>query len=344
MSTKQGFINGYVLPGIIFPVLTALGVRYLSGSFLSSGLGDDLAKACSASDSPYLHHVSGLHGLDGFLCNLVAFFHAILEPKVSPVLMYFMGTAGGLMAFPLIEAQRQSRPLLLAFPMIVGLLGQSITIGLTMTLYWPIFIWRGSANLVSHPTVHVTQADAEAIVFATFVGTIIPSVGLMVLRDPTVTALWQIFPMFASAAFMGHKLFRPSHRHSQSGYKTIRTLYIGSFIAASSMHLAIVGPKLFDVPALLAFFPSTSPLPLAASLTSKTEDFLKWDLVFAFGSSILGTLWFARDAAEVLTFAIWHAFAIPLFGPGASMTAIFLWRESVLNDDEVQPDPRAKTS
>ncbi|KAF4604040.1 hypothetical protein AB1N83_000756 [Pleurotus pulmonarius] len=344
MSAKHGFVNGFVLPGIIFPALTALGARLFRHVLTVSGLAVDLHAQCTpGSNNPYLHPFTGVHRLDGFICALVTFFHAELEPKLSPYLLYFAATSGFLVAFPAIEAHRKGRSWFIAFPMIVGLAGQVITIGIALTIYWLAFIWTGASARRADAHSHIAKAHAESIMFATAIGSILPSMGLMMLRDPKVTAYWQIFPLYVSIAGLAYSFLRPTPRTAESGYKLVRQMYMGVFVSSAIMHLWIVGPKLLDPPALASFvFPSTTPLPTTASLSAKADDFLKWDLIFAFGSSVLATLWFARDAAEFIMIASWHLFAVPLIGPGASCTGIALWREAALNDEEVEPDPRYK--
>ncbi|KAF9492257.1 hypothetical protein BDN71DRAFT_1451817 [Pleurotus eryngii] len=344
MSTKHGFVNGFVLPGILFPALTALGVRLIANSLTVSGLGAELSAQCApGANSSYFHPFTGVHGIDGFICGLVAFFHAELEPQLSPYLLYFAGTSGFLMAFPAIESHRKGRSLFIAFPIIVGLLGQTITIGITLTIYWLAFIWTGASSRRADAHSHITKPQAESIIFATAVGSMLPSMGLMLFKDPKVTAYWQIFPVYASIAGLAYGLLRPAPRTTESGYKLVRQMYMGMFVSSAIMHLWIVGPKLLEPPALASFvFPSTTSLPTTASLSARADDFLKWDLIFAFGSSVLATLWFARDAAEFIVIASWHLFAVPLIGPGASCTGIALWREAALNDEEVESDPRFK--
>ncbi|KAG5220816.1 Citreoviridin biosynthesis protein [Salix suchowensis] len=229
------------------------------------------------ANSSYFHPFTGVHGIDGFICGLVAFFHAELEPQLSPYLLYFAGTSGFLMAFPAIEAHRKGRSLFIAFPIIVGLLGQTITIGITLTIYWLAFIWTGASSRRADAHSHITKPQAESIIFATAVGSMLPSMGLMLFKDPKVTAYWQIFPVYASIAGLAYGLLRPAPRTTESGYKLVRQMYMGMFVSSAIMHLWIVGPKLLEPPALASFvFPSTTSLPTTASLSAKADDFLKW--------------------------------------------------------------------
>ncbi|KAL0947325.1 hypothetical protein HGRIS_013444 [Hohenbuehelia grisea] len=338
----RSYESGILLPGIIFPLLTATAVHFLFVQMTNSELGKDVAEYCPellGSNHPFRLHYTGLEVIDRVLCTLVSFFHAILEPETSQFLMYFMSTGAITFVFPLVESRRAGRHIALGWPLIIGFFSQTMTVGLTLTMYWLLFIWTGAARRkpIAGAGAGVTQAEAEAVVFAIAVGMGVPTAGLLFMKDATVTALWQAFPALASLGVAAHLLIRPMSRHSESGYNTIRALYIGIFMISSSAHLAMVAPLLNDLPALKALLlPSLTSPPVAAATRDKVENFLKWDAVYAFGSMMIGSLWFAKDGRQVVKLAEWYTVATPIVGPGAAITAVLLWRESLLAND-VEP-------
>jgi len=131
----------------------------------------------------------------------------------------------------------------------------------------------------------------------------------------------------------GHLFIRPSSRFHTSGYWTVQATFAFTFLLSAISHIAIVWPvrnnlallKDLYVPPILPPDPTTINLPLA------THVFLQWDGIFTLGSSLLGTLWFARNAKQVALIALWNVFATVVVGPGAAVSGVLLWREWGLN-------------
>jgi len=326
---------------LIFPTLSALAVNFIFGHMFKSGLAANLTAQCpptvtSLELTPYRLPYTGLHLLDEKLCGLVAFFHAAMTPGPFPFLAYFMGTGAPLIAIPAVESFRKGRHFSIGYPLVVGFFCQVATVGVTMPVFWLLFIVSGAAKLnrrSGNEQTLVTHAHAEAIIFGVCVGSIIPTACMFLLNDPLVTAIWQAFPVWVSIAQFGHHLFRPASRYPESGYKTVRALFVGLFIVSSSTHLASIWPKIGDLVALqFLFLPSIPVLnPATTTVELKVLDFLKWDAVFGFASSILATFWFARNAKQFTALLAWHVVAVPVFGPGAAIAGVAIWRESLLN-------------
>lgn len=330
-----------ILPFTMFPALSALAFHYILGHMNQTGLDVKLADRCNplfeGHATPYLIQYTGIKGLDGHgLCPLVSFFHAaIAAPNALSFLTYFAGIGAPLSIIPAVEGWRNGRSLFVAFPVIFGIFCQILTVGVTMPIYWLLFIVTGGvsytqgAKVTKNPI--VSQAHAEAIVFGVVVGAVIPSVAMLILEDPHVTAIWQPYPVYVTIAQYAHLAFRPASKHSKSGYPTIRALYIGAFIVSSSVHFSTIWPIVDDLSTLKTIFlPSvTSPDPLT-DIGHKVLHFLKWDFFFGFASSILATLWFAESLAQFLALSVWITIGTPLVGPGAVVMGAFLWRESRL--------------
>ena len=74
----------------------------------------------------------------------------------------------------------------------------------------------GISFLSLHPYVtcctaaKINQANAKAVLLAVLIGFTVPSALLLTMQDPTVTALWNIFPFWMWLAQMGHLFLRPS--------------------------------------------------------------------------------------------------------------------------------------
>ncbi|KAJ7243399.1 hypothetical protein B0H12DRAFT_1130965 [Mycena haematopus] len=342
---SQKLLNTYV-PLVVFPVLSALALKLTVGNIATSGLGEELKLQCPAALAsleltPYLLEYTGLPSVDGTLCTLVSFFHLAFTPTVRPLITYFLGTSIPLLALPALEAVRSGRPAILALPVLLGLAGQLFTIGATLPLYWLVFILSGAAHARPAPATStaVSAAHAQAVSFAILVGAGVPSVCLLLLSDPHVTALWQLFPLWQFIAQMGHILVRPPKSGAAAnGFGWVQALYIASFIVGSSIHFGTlaVAPSLRDV-----FLPSLQAR-VGVAPEVKVLDFLQWDCVFAFASTLLATLWFARTTSQALTIALWNVLGTLLVGPGPTISAVALWRESYLHTEISEPTKKSE--
>ncbi|KAJ7090328.1 hypothetical protein B0H15DRAFT_259912 [Mycena belliarum] len=324
------------LPLVLFPVLSALALKLTLGNLDASGLNATVEDQCPAHPlSPQLtpHRMAyvGIPFVDKALCSFVTLFHLALTHQVLPFLTYFLGTSMSLFAIPAFEACRNGRHSLLAFPIVFGLLMQVMTMGAVLPIYWLIFILTGAAQ--RHPgggPTHISSAHAQAVVFGLIIGVAIPSICLIVLQDSYVTALWQLFPLWQFLAQSAHLTFRRPSAHPDSGYSWVSALYLGAFIISSSTHLGTMA-KAKTFAGMKAFFlPSVTPLTSAAP-NMQALDLFQWDAVFAFISTLLGTMWFARNGTQAICIALWNVIGSFVVGPGAVIAIIALWREAHLH-------------
>lgn len=314
---------------MLFPTLSALAARMIFGNMKESGLEAEIKAQCLPGSQYYIEF-SGVKVLDENICSLVAMFHAALTPSVYSFLVYFSATCGPpVVAFIGIEACRKRSHFSLTYPIIFGISFQLATYGVTLPIYWLLFILTGASRPSKNADTKIARGDAGAIIFNLWMGWGIPTVAMLVLQDPWITALWQAVPLWASVAQRIHLTLQPS---SKSGYGFVKGLYIFCFLLASSLHLATVYPILHDVEALKAFFvPSVAALNQSTPIELLVRDLLQWDMNIAMASSILATLWFARSFTQLVGVVVWNAVAIPVVGPGAAFAGVALWRESTLN-------------
>ncbi|KAK1232501.1 hypothetical protein PQX77_004352 [Marasmius sp. AFHP31] len=331
------FIDG-LLPWVIFPSLAVAGFYCIIYQTEVNGLGAALKEHCPATieDSfPFRLTYSGVDGLDSFLCVLAATFHSAFTPTSLQFLAYFLTQATPVIVFIYLDSARRRSHFSLRFPVIFVSLMQLVSFGATFSFYWLPFITTGAAKVAGSKSTVISKADAEAIAFGNIVGIALPTVGMLVLHNPYMTVIWQFVPVLASVATLIYLTFRSPKNHPQSGFKDIRNNYVIVIIVNIVTHLALVGPKLADVDALKAFFlPSLSINTSNASVERLVLSLLQWDLVFGLGASLLGTLWFARSARQLVLLVVWNTVGTVLLGPGAVFATIALWRESRLHPVE----------
>lgn len=315
----------------MFPTLSALAFALTFGRLKSVALDKGLTAQCSPdSISPYFLPYTG--PFDQAFCPIVAFFHLLIDfPDSLAFLTYTVGIAGPLILLPIVESSRAGQNIFLAYPVIWGLLTQVATLGVTFPIYWLIFVLMAKKK-DGFGGRSLTQSQAEAIIFSVIVGAVIPSVAMLVMDDFYVTALWQPYPIYISFAQFFYLQFRSSSTATGSGYRIMQAIYLGCFMISSSVHIAAVWPILKDVDAVKALLtPSFAPLPISNEVHFHVLEFLKWDILFAYTSSALAMLWFAHNAKQVFCIALWLSFAIPLFGFGATVMGIAIWKDGMLD-------------
>jgi hypothetical protein len=230
-----------------------------------------------------------------------------------------------------VEAARSGCSLLLEFPAIMGLLYQVQSGGFTFPLFWLALILSGHTRL-NRVAARIDQARAEATLFAVLAGFALPTALMFILQDPVVTAAWQIFPVWMWMAQAAHLFIRPSSRYNASGYWAVQTTFIFTFITSAISHIAVMR-AVKDLTLLRDLYipPIVPPGPATTNLQRAVHMTLQWDNVFMLGSSLLGTLWFARNAKQVVLIALWNVIAAVVVGPGAAVSGVLLWREWALN-------------
>ncbi|KAF5391769.1 hypothetical protein D9757_001718 [Collybiopsis confluens] len=322
----------------IFSSLTALSVNFILGHSNASGFFARLSAQCPSPSlgetTPYRLFYTGIPFIDQSLCGIVAMFHTSFDPEVSQFLAYFLISGAPVIASAYFESYRPNKPFLLAYPVVFVQAMQLLSFGATFSIYWMIYAMSGTAQAapLGRKTT-IIKAHAQAVLFGIFIGMVVLTGCLMVLQDPYITATWQIFPVVVSIATFLHLLARPASRYPESGYPVICGFYIASFIVISSLHFSILTGKPVDELKSM-FLPSIQPLPSSASLEKHALNLLQWDAVFGFTSSLLGTLWFSKNAKEISGLVVWNIFGSVLLGPGAVFAATALWRESRLQREE----------
>ena len=238
-------------------------------------------------------------------------------------------------ALTFVEAARSGRSTLLAFPLIAGLFYQIQSAGLVFPLFWLALILSGHARL-DHVAARIDRARAEATLFAVLAGYALPTALMLILQDPMVTAAWYLLPAWMWIAQAAYIFVRPSSssssRYNTSGYRAVQTTFIFTFITSAISHISVIWAvkdvtllRGLYVPPIVPVDPATTDLKLAVRVT------LQWDNVFTLGSSLLGTLWFARNAKQTVLIALWNVVATVVVGPGAAVSGVLLWREWALN-------------
>ncbi|KAF8201580.1 hypothetical protein BJ912DRAFT_507312 [Pholiota molesta] len=197
-----------------------------------------------STQKAYFTPFTGFTPFDSAMCPLVAFFHTMINSSNTlPYLTYVIGTSLPLALLPNAESYRNSHSRLLKYPVVWGLLTQGAAVGVVFPLYWLVFIVTGGMKKDIRSGINTfTQAQAQALIFAVIIGSVIPSVAMLIMNDFHIIAIWQFYPAFVSIAQILHLKFRPAAKEVTSGYGLMQALYLGAFMICSSAHISTIWP------------------------------------------------------------------------------------------------------
>ncbi|KAG2149333.1 hypothetical protein DEU56DRAFT_977996 [Suillus clintonianus] len=330
------FISGFPARMLaVFPLLALatayiLFVRCLYGNGLVSKLHAVCGAPVDGGLFPMRTTYTNIPALDSKLCAIVTFYHGLMNPTYQPLLILMSTTLSAIAIIPFAEATREYHPKRLRMPATIGMVFQLCSCGVIMPIYWFAFALTGGTARRGD---RINQGNAEALLFALVAGYAIPTFCMVVLEDPVVTAMWQIFPLYMKVAHWAHCKIRPPSQHTGSGYGTVQAMYMLVYVASAYLHVAHIWP-IFNSSALFQklIMPPMAPLdPSATSIAEGAAAFLKWDMAIGIGSTILITLWFAKSLTGLMVLILWHASATFIVGPGAAIAGVMMWREATIN-------------
>ncbi|PPQ63211.1 hypothetical protein CVT24_005756 [Panaeolus cyanescens] len=315
-----------------FPVLSVLSVKNMFGRLNDSGVAHTVGvDYCTPGLSKYAP--TGNNAIDNAICPLIAFFHILMDnPSSFSLLFYSLIGGAPLVVLPLIEGHRTGQRSFFKYPNIWLLISQVASVGFTFPLYYSLLILSGSwKKLPEFNDKSFPQHKVQAIVFSVMAGALIPTLAMLFMKDPTVTAIWQIYPLCISVAYFLHILVVRSPQTPKSGYRALQGFYLVSFILSSSIHMATAVPLFADITSLRHLLvPALTPLDNSVPVASHLHDFLKWDVTLAYTSTALAFFWLCSSVKQVVCLFTWLLFAIPVFGFGAATMGAAMWKEGLL--------------
>lgn len=346
LSRDESLWIDQVLPWLVFPTISAFATYQMISHFIVSDLDTKVGTHCSPlslSPTPNLLPYTGIEPLDEHICRIVSFFQVSMEDATLPFFIEFFASFSILATIPYIEGARHGRGRWLSLPLVVGILYQTIPVGLVMPLYWLIFILSGAANV--HKQLEGTNLDdfpgfehihGESMLVGLSAGYFPFTLLMIIKRKPTLTALWQLFPIYMTLLTRVYRYLFPS---TLLGPNTpvIKIIYFFRFLLTAACHLVLWSKHINHLTIKQLVIPSMHPLSASeATLALGVHNFLKWDAASAFLSSMIATLWFAEDIRQVRHLCIWYILATIILGPGAAIAGIFYLRESILEKKRME--------
>ncbi|KAL4074671.1 hypothetical protein V8B97DRAFT_1951648 [Scleroderma yunnanense] len=339
MMTMFQLTTRILLPTVVFLALAVAAIQYLFIEGIIEGRIDSKLDAIcdqplDSASSPLRIAYTGFSEPDKRFCGIAVIYHSIMTPFYRPFLLEFLAGAGATLLVPFVEAARDKHSSLFGLPGITfGMLGQFGGMGLATPVYALLFVTSGAAARKPGPGAKINQGNAEALLFGLIVGWIIPTACLAFLEDPTVTILWQIFPIVMEVLQVAHRIVRPPSRLTESGYYTVQAAYATVLVASAVLHIHYIWPLLSDQDTLSQLFlPSLGPIDRAtAPLLDGLLDFLKWDFGIGIVSAFVLSLWFADNLFSCVVLIIWCIATTVVLGPAAAICSVLMWREEKLN-------------
>ena len=336
------FVSGRLLPSAVFLAWAAAAIYFLFVRCLIQGrIRNKLDVICDVplevTSNPLRMAYTGNLELDKALCGIGVFYHTAMTPSYLPFFLEFMGAVTAIFVIPFAEASRDSHASSLGtgVPGAIGTLAQFFSMGLVMPLYYLAFIRTGAADRKPGPVggSKINQGNAEALLFGLIIGCIIPTACLVLLQDPVVTAIWQIFPVIMEIAQLAHRIIRPPSRLTASGYYTVQATYAMVLVGSAAIHIHYIWPLFDDIDALKQLFlPPFGPSdPAASPLLDGILYFYKWDNALCVIPTFFLVLWFTDDLLSCVVVVAWCVATTIVLGPGAAITSILIWREEKLN-------------
>ena len=327
--TQVPDLSPVLLPALLFTSLAFAARHFVLGNF--DRAGGLLSSQCHPDAGPNSIRYFGVGPIDEILCLFVAFYRTSFDPTLLPFTAAYWVSLTSPIALSLVEAARSGRSTLLAFPAILSLVYHFQGAGFAFSLFWLTFIILGHTRL-DRVAARIDQPRAEAALFAVLAGYVLPYTLMLILQDPFTTAVCQFLPVWLWMARAAYLFIRPSSRYNASGYWAVQATFIYTFIASAMTHIAVI-QAVNDLTLLKDLYlpPIVAPNPATTNVQRVVHETLQWDGIIASGSSLLGTLWFARNAKQVVLITLWNVIATTIVGPGAALSGVLLWREWALN-------------
>ncbi|KDQ13144.1 hypothetical protein BOTBODRAFT_33755 [Botryobasidium botryosum FD-172 SS1] len=338
---------------LVFVPLPFLAVHFIF-THQAMSVGPLIRAQCSPASTvptPFRIAYTGLRRLDARLCHLVSVFDGALSTPAA-----YRYTLNWLTSFlvpaviPLLEASKCDVPWAMAFPAVFGMAYQFNSAGACFPVYWILHFAFTYVNFGRRKGTRVSggglsQSGVESILFGFIAGYVFPTVELFRRPgSPRVIAAWQFFPVYVSLAQFAYSSVRARWGNARldqerSGYTLAQTMLFMGFILSAASHVSTLASALYSprdsIASTLAYLyvPQLQPtLPPNVTITMGSLHLLRWDGVFVWLPTMMAGVLSLEDTQSFWISVLLLPYATLLFGPGAAVAGLWMWREKVLED------------
>lgn len=266
---------------------------------------------------------TGIAPIDYFGCVGSEFIKTGLFRHVQPFTIYLLSSMVPIFLVFNIEGLRKDGPSRW-FPLIVAILGQCSNAGVAGPIGW-LCIFLSQSRHARRP---LTKEDAEAAFLSNILGYAVPTAVMIITVNEVSIFLWMFYCFFTFAIQSVWLRIRPAT--NQSGFFTTQFALFTVFLASTLIHLTMLvkfAPR-SSWSDFIQWLPSWN-INNPQSLTSENAllRFFQWDGIFAWTSGILAGFLYTDSWPELLLYAMATPMVLVGFGPGALISAMWMWRE-----------------
>ncbi|KAH7341825.1 hypothetical protein B0J17DRAFT_648115 [Rhizoctonia solani] len=326
-----------ILAVFFLPCMSFCAARILFG-ILRDSTRPSFNEWCQKGDvsmTPARLAYIGHDAFDSRMCVIVAFMHEALGGGRAKWFSEFYATFGPSAILPFIEMRRAGYrvSVVLVSMLVLGTLYQILSGAVILPLWWTIHLLSSGRNAISlHP--HYV----EGTFIGYLLGYLLVSTVLVTSQTIAANVVWQIFPasiITIQSLYLSYQ--RYAHGDApECSYEVLQLIHITNFCWSTITHaytaFQILGSDAPLISLKHAYHPTFSPSFLPPS-TSAAQRFLKWDIIFITGTTLFAGLWLMRGIRPRLLAIGWFAVGTLLFGGGAALSGIWIWREKVLEED-----------
>lgn len=271
---------------------------------------------------------TGIHSIDQGACLGTEFLTVALFRHIQPFTIHFFANLSSFLLIVSIEGAREDGPSRW-FTFLTSALSVTSAAGIAMPLAW-FYIFLSSNRDAQRP---LTRQAGEGVLLSLTLGYLLPTVSVISTKDERLMVIWGLIPV--TMAVIEHLWLSIRPPTSETGGFSTRIALFTTLVVSSFTHLAILFRYAQKVnwvelgqwlPKWSAVNPDTANLTEAVML-----QFLQWDAIFTYASGIAAGFLFTDSWAELLLYIMATPMVLLALGPGAVVSAMWIWREWKLN-------------
>ncbi|KAG8757236.1 hypothetical protein FRC14_002259 [Serendipita sp. 396] len=312
---------------VFFPLFAAAAWSII-GQLISSGAHkaitqpDDCPFPPKYLSASQIRH-TGISAIDQAACLGVELTKVALFRDLQPFTVYFLSSLSSVFMVINIEGLREDGPSTW-FPALVTSFSMMSAAGIVVPLAW-LFIFALRRRESMEP---LTRPTAEGLFLSLILGYLLPLAVMISTTDEYAILSWAFSGIFMVIIQRLWASIRPPT--GQAGFFTTQLGLLTTLLISSFIHLTMMfnyAPKITGE-SLLQWLPTwTTGNPKYLTTEAIVLQFLQWDFLFTFVASIFAGVFYTDSWPELLLYAMATPMVLLALGPGAVVSAMWMWRE-----------------
>jgi hypothetical protein len=330
---------------LLFPIFGA-AIWTIYGQLFAAGAENLLLKPDDCPYPPrYLSEsqlrYTGIPSVDQVACIGVEFTKVSLFRHVQPFMVHFLASLSTFFMVLNIESLRADGPSRW-LPYLVTGLAMCSAAGIMMPIGW-LYIFLSSNKDSKAP---LTKAAAESLFLSQVLGYFIPTAVMISTVSEVPILVWSQAPLIIALVQFAWLKIRPPT--AQSGFLITQLALSTTLLTSTIVHLTMMFSytRRISYDSLVQWLPSWSIAdPRALTTEAAVLQFLQWDAFFVYLSGMLAGILYTDSWPELLLYAMAIPMVLLALGPGAVVSAMWMWREWKLSmmEEQLRLDTENKT-